>query len=82
MLFVVNVGALYGNSIISDFDASFTVNQSGIPLLDFLTFVANNFSLFFTLMTVSSDLFLVGSVMMASIAITFLYIGIEVFRGV
>ena len=81
-LFIVQIGGLIGTDIINNFDASFEVTYTGNPWLDTFTFAFNNFGVFFTLMTVSSEFFLFGTVIIGAYIVTLLYIAIELGRGI
>jgi hypothetical protein len=81
-LFITQVSALVGVSVLSNVPVGFTPPPPPTSILDVLGFVVNNFVLFFKLMTVSSDFLIFGSVVITTFVIALLWAILELVRGI
>lgn len=81
-LFVVQVGGMIGQNVLTGFDTDFTAPSAPTGIDTVLFGFISNFGVFISLMSVSSEFFLFGSVVIGAYVIAMLYIAIEVIRGI
>jgi len=80
-LFIVNVSAIVGVDLVEGFEVSTASNFTGISIVDLIIGVVNNFSIFLGLLTVSSEFFLFGSVVITAYAFTVIFMLVQLLRG-
>lgn len=79
LFFVIQVSALVGASIIAGFDAvPVSVNTGNLTILTFPLFILENFFIFISLMSVSSEFLLLGTILIPAFVIGFLWAVIEI----
>ena len=82
LFFVIQISALAGVSILNSTGITFTPPAPPTDPITFLLYIFNNIGIFFTLMGLSSQFFLIGAVLIVPLSIALLWAVIELIRGI